>query len=831
MTGDPRVQSGSGGVCNGQCFYDMPLAVSPASANDVFFGGAASKGTLIRSLDGGATWTEISLNNIATNTSIHVDMHAIAFSKDGSTMYVGNDGGAWKTATPTGTPAAGFWTNLNQNLDITQFYPGVSIHPSNTGFSMGGTQDNDVQIFQGSNGAPMTWASAQIGCDGGFTAIDFSIPSTSYGECEYVPNIGFPFPIIAVTFNGDGILGNGFFANSGIDPTDRGSFIPPLVMDPNTSTTLYFGTCSVWASTDGGNSWNSISPDVTTATHPAICPVPTAPGQPAGTLSTIAAAPGNSNTIYVGSDNGEIEVTSNGGTSWASIATATLPARAVTQVAVDPSAAATAYAVFSGFGTCATFCTGPTGHVFKTVNGTAGAATTWVDISGTTTKLPDIPVNAIVVDPNDATHNTLYVGTDIGGFFTTDGGVNWSPLGAASSLPNAQILGLTLHNASRTLRAATHGRGVWDLNLGGAGAFSIASISPFSANAGSASITPFTVNGSGFTSSSVVKFTISGAATTLIPSAQTATSLTATIPTAQLVNGASATVTVTDPAQLNPTNGVPFTILNPIPVINTISPTTTTTGTTNFSLTVNGSSILCGTNGTVVLFNLFTRTNITACSPTSVTVKLPDTDLTTAAVVPIDLFTPQPGGGPDLNPTPPTLTVNATATTTSVTSSVSSISSGGSVTLTATVATTSHGVGPTGTVQFKNGSSALSTAATCTPTAGTTAATAFCTATLTTTLSFFAPPSIPHLRPRVPTEPIWIVDFLLLIVILLSRRYIPAERRGFTFALVLFLFIAAGVVGCGNSGSSGHTDSITAVYSGDANYSSSTSAAVSISIH
>src|SRR4029077_20583076 len=197
-------------------------------------------------------------------------------------------------------------------------------------------------------------------------------------------------------------------------------------------------------------------------------------------------------------DNGEIEVTSNGGTAWTSIATATLPTRAVTQVAVDPTTATTAYVTFSGFGSCnnsAVTCDGK-GHVFKTINGTAGAATTWVDISGTTTKLPDIPVNAIVVDPNDATHNTLYVGTDIGGFFTTDGGVNWSPLGAASSLPNAQILGLTLHNASRTLRAATHGRGVWGVNLGGAGAFSIASISPFSANAGASSITPFTVNGS-----------------------------------------------------------------------------------------------------------------------------------------------------------------------------------------------------------------------------------------------------------------------------------------------------------------------------------------------
>jgi hypothetical protein len=634
------------GICNAQCFYDMPLAVSPASANDVFFGGGATHGTLIRSVDGGATWTEISRRDVqGAADTIHVDMHAIAFSGNGGTMYVGNDGGIWKAANPTGAPGAGFWTNLNQNLDITQFYPGVSIHPSNTGFSMGGTQDNDVQIYQGFTGPPLLWQSAQIGCDGGFTAIDFTNPSTSFGECEYLPNIGFPFPIILTTFNGDGILGNGFLANSGIDPADRGSFIPPLVMDPNTSTTLYFGTCSVWASKDGGNSWNTISPDVTTPTHPAACPVPTVQGQPAGTLSTIAVAQGNSNIIYVGSDTSDIEVTSNGGTSWATIATATLPTRAVTQVAVDPSTATTAYATFSGFGTCATFCTGPAGHVFKTVNGTAGAATTWVDISGTTTKLPDIPVNAIVIDPNDATHNTLYVGTDIGGFFTTDGGVNWSPLGAASSLPNAQILSLTLHNASRTLRAATHGRGV----------------SPFTANAGAASITNFTVNGSGFSATSVVKFTINGTATTLTPTAHTTTSLTATIPVAQLVNGASATVTVADTAQLNPTNGVPFTILNPIPVINTISPTTVTAGTTNFSLIVNGASIVCGgATPTVALFNGAVRSNITACSPTSLTVKLLDSDLTTAVPapgVPIDLFTPQPGGGPDLNGTPPGLTI------------------------------------------------------------------------------------------------------------------------------------------------------------------------------
>jgi hypothetical protein len=650
LTGDPRIQSGNGGVCDGQCFYDMPLAVSPASASDVFFGGAASKGTLIRSRDGGATWTEISRNNVSGATdSIHVDMHAIAFSGNGSTMFVGNDGGAWKATNPTGTAGTGFWTNLNQNLGITQFYPGVSIHPSNPGFSMGGTQDNDVQVYQGSNGSPLVWNSAEIGCDGGFTAIDFSIPSTSYGECEYIPNNP-PFPLILTTFNGDGILGNGFLVNTGIDPTDRGSFIPPLVMDPNTSTTLYFGTCRVWASTDSANSWNPISPDLTSPSHFAGCS-----NAATGVLSTIAAAPGNSSIIYAGSDTSDIEVTSNGGTTWTSIAPATLPTRAVTQVAIEPSNPAIAYATFSGFGTCATFCSGPTGHVFKTINGTAGAGTTWTNISG---NLPDIPVNAIVIDPADSTHNTLYVGTDIGGFFTITGGTTWSPLGAAGSLPNAQILALALHNASRTLRAATHGRGVWDLNLAGAGAFSIASISPFMANAGAASITNFAVTGSGFTSNSVVKFALNGTTTSLTTSCPTATSCTATIPAAQLLSGGAASVTVTNTSPAGTTNAVPFTILNPIPVINTISPTTVASGTTNFSLIVNGGSIICGgANATVVLFNGAARSNITACSPTSLTVTLPNSDLTTAGTFPIDLFTPQPGGGPDTNLTPPTLTI------------------------------------------------------------------------------------------------------------------------------------------------------------------------------
>src|SRR5260370_11512141 len=155
--------------------------------------------------------------------------------------------------------------------------------------------------------------------------------------------------------------------------------------------------------------------------------------------------------------------------------TTPVPKGDVTQVAVAASTGTTAYVTFSGFGSCnnsAVVCDGK-GHVFKTINGTAGAATTWVDISGTATKLPDIPVNAIVIDPNDATHNTLYVGTDIGGFFTPGGGVNWSPFGAASSLPHAPVLWFTFHNAFPTPPAAPHGPGGWGPVLYGAGGLCI----------------------------------------------------------------------------------------------------------------------------------------------------------------------------------------------------------------------------------------------------------------------------------------------------------------------------------------------------------------------
>ncbi len=184
-----------------------------------------------------------------------------------------------------------------------------------------------------------------------------------------------------------------------------------------------------------------------------------------------------------------------------------------------------------------------------------------------------------------------------------------------------------------------------------------------------------------------------------------------------------------------------------------------------------------------------------------------------------------------------TVMVTKAATTTQVVPNPSSVVSGGSVTLTATVATNSNGAGPTGTIQFKNGSSTLMSPVTCTPTAASSSTAASCTATLVTTFTSLMPLSVPHQMPRIPAEPIWIVSFLFLITFLLILRRVPPTRRAYVFAaLVLFMVAAAGIAGCGSSsgsvggGGGGHTDSITAVYGGDTNYSGSTSAAVVVSV-
>ncbi|HEU0368581.1 MAG TPA: Ig-like domain repeat protein, partial [Candidatus Acidoferrum sp.] len=184
-----------------------------------------------------------------------------------------------------------------------------------------------------------------------------------------------------------------------------------------------------------------------------------------------------------------------------------------------------------------------------------------------------------------------------------------------------------------------------------------------------------------------------------------------------------------------------------------------------------------------------------------------------------------------------TLSVTITQATTSVvvTPSVTSVVSGGSITLTATVNSQSNSAqGPTGTVQFKNGSTNLGAAVTCTPKGadsnGSTMVGALCTAQLATTLSALPPGFFVEQRPR--NTPFVIVTSLAALLAMLSfvlALKLGGRRRRFAYAGAMFALIAASALaGCnggspsGGGGGGGSARTISAAYSGDTNYATST---------
>jgi len=307
--------------CGPQCFYDNVVRVDPANSSVILLGwaaGSSGTSTLYRSTDGGKTWTDISTGS--NGVQLHVDSHALAFSKDGGLLYTGNDGGVWSTSNVASSPVS--WTNLNRTLALTQFYPGISIDPSTASRAFGGTQDNGTQLYSGN----LTWKQLDPCGDGGWTAIDFSNPAIVYAGCTVLD-----YTFLTKSLAG-GASGSFFAVENGIDTADRALFIPPLVMDHSNSKTLYFGTFRVYQTIDGAENWLPISPDLTAS--------------PFAAVSTIAAAASNPNTVYAGTSDGQLQVTTNAGggesAAWTKV-TAGLPNRAVTQLTVDPIDANTAY--------------------------------------------------------------------------------------------------------------------------------------------------------------------------------------------------------------------------------------------------------------------------------------------------------------------------------------------------------------------------------------------------------------------------------------------------------------------------------------------------------
>jgi hypothetical protein len=383
--------------CSSQCWYDMALAVDPAQPDHVVFGGIS----LYHSTDGGTTFRTMG------SGVVHVDHHVFVFDPTTpTTMYSGNDGGIFRS-----TDGGATWVSLNTNLALTQFYPGISVHPTDASIIVGGAQDNGTMQWNGSSKWPTLF-----GGDGGFTAVNHRTGGSTFVTCQWPT---------CVPLRRDG-AGTFLTKGTGLNSGDRGAFIPPMVMDPVNPTVLYFGTYRLYRTSNSGDLWTPISGDLTNGT---------------GTIRTIAVAPSDTTTVYVGASDGAVQVTTDLGATWTNIS-AGLPLKSVTYIAVDPRDPRTAYVTVSGFGT---------GHVWKTTN--RGAS--WTDISF---DLPNVPVNTIVLQKGS---RELDIGTDIGVFALPDGVTSWQPL--AAGLPNTVIHDLVYDGPRGRLVAATHGRGMFTL--------------------------------------------------------------------------------------------------------------------------------------------------------------------------------------------------------------------------------------------------------------------------------------------------------------------------------------------------------------------------------
>jgi hypothetical protein len=633
----PTTPSGLPDFCAPLCFYSMQIdAVHTGAGTSVFVGGAAlpqlapnayGTSSIYRTTDGGGSWADVSDDGSGNNTSTHTHVHSFSSLSDANgvttAMYVGNDGGVWattdafKAVTDAGSQ---HWANLNSNtgaadtsLNITQFYPGMSVHPSSDQILYGGTQGNDAQQFTGT----LAWADT-LACpwDGGYTAIDSATPSTIYVACNYLAAGG---TLNKNTDNGvpgnDGANWAAIDSGNGINFNDNASFIPPFVMDPSATSNLYFGTYRIYQSTNSGANWSAITGGLTS-------------NNSKESVTAIAVAPSNSSTLFAGTSDGQIWKTSQALSGAGDIQRVNQngqPGRTVSAIAVSPVNAQAVFAAYSGFSCAGTPGCDGLGHVFYSANG----GSSWLEVDG---DLPDVPVNDVVVDPADMTSNTVYLATDAGVYAsanaTAGAGTTWSVLEAG--LPNVQVLSLKLRNVSRTLVAGTHGRGAWNLRLPGLPAFVLTGIDPVNVAAGAGTFT-LTATGQGFTQKSAIVASGTSLNTTFV----NATTLTASVVAANLACAGATSVTVNDPAAGN-SNSLPlavagscdFALAAPAPA----SATTTAGGTASyqFNVTQQGSaapavSLACTTPpaGITCAFSPNPVTPTTAGAAVTLTVNVP----------------------------------------------------------------------------------------------------------------------------------------------------------------------------------------------------------------
>jgi photosystem II stability/assembly factor-like uncharacterized protein len=415
-------------------FYFARLIVDPLQSNRIFKPNLA----LIVSDDGGKSFARASGKS-------HGDWHDVWIDPTNTQHLIGgDDGGLWIS-----WDGGNRWWKSN-NLPISQFYH-VSVDAKDPYQVYGGLQDNSSWV--GDSSYPGGIANSRwenlYGGDGFWVIPDPTDPQSVYAESQggYISRID-----------------RRTRAARDIQPKARYkeklrfNWNAPIHASSTQKGTLYLGSQFLFRSRDRGDSWERISPDLTTndpekqkQEQSGGVTVDNSSAEMHTTIYSVSESPKDNKTIWVGTDDGNLQITRDAGKSWTNVVanvTGLPPASWVSWVEASRHDAATAYACFDRhtFGDM-------TPWVFKT----ADYGKTWTRIVA-----PDKGVRgyAHVVKEDSVKPDLLFLGTELGLWISLDGGAGWAEF-KGGEFPRVAVRDLQIQPREDDLVVATHGRGIW----------------------------------------------------------------------------------------------------------------------------------------------------------------------------------------------------------------------------------------------------------------------------------------------------------------------------------------------------------------------------------
>jgi photosystem II stability/assembly factor-like uncharacterized protein len=418
-------------------FYFARLVVDPTDHDIVYKGGFL----LGKSIDGGGSFTGTFSGNFSMN--VHPDHHAIWVNPENPRQVLdGTDGGLYASE-----DQGRHWRFI-RGLPISQFYHASTDMdwPYNV---YGGLQDNGT--WKGPSRSP-----------GGIENRDWQVIGYGDGFHAHVDRVD-P-DIVYVEYQGGKLLRRNQatgelkaiepYPGEG-EPKLRFNWNTPIHVSRARPGTIYAGAQFLFRSADQGESWQRISPDLTTddpekqkQEESGGLTIDNSTAENHTTIYAISESPLDGDVIWVGTDDGNLQLTRDGGKSWTNLIANVpdLPAHTwVSSLEAGPHDAATAFVTFDGH---------RTGDMTTYVYSTADFGQTWTPLASESTD-----GYAHVIRQDLVNHELLFLGTEMGLYLSLDGGEQWARF--KENLPRVAVRNLEIHPREGDLIVATHGRGIY----------------------------------------------------------------------------------------------------------------------------------------------------------------------------------------------------------------------------------------------------------------------------------------------------------------------------------------------------------------------------------